>query len=195
MQIFRPKWKNIICDKNPNFQGRKQNFRYPHIGESIRHLFCVKNIDRRGSDGLLGTKKYIFDLTYPSRRHNLTPTLAIIIRNFPKFSKIFEIFPKISQNFPKFSKFPKFSQNFHYLGVYNIKHNLARSGFQFWLSKSAPRVTKLKTWSRQIMFFFVKKHDLMKKHKNRQKKVSAITVVEASSDSCINHRNEEDSNW
>ena len=139
MQIFRAKWKNIICDKNPNFQGRKQNFWYPHIGESIRNLFCVKNIDRRGSNGLLGTKKCIFDLTYPSCRHNLTPTLEIIIRNFPKFSKLFQNFPKM---FPKFSKFPKFSQNFHYLGVYNIKHNLARSGFQFWLSKLASSVTK-----------------------------------------------------
>ena len=31
-----------------------QNFWYPHIGEPIRHLFRVKNIDRRDSNGPLG---------------------------------------------------------------------------------------------------------------------------------------------
>ena len=53
-----------------------------------------------------------------------------------------EIFHK-KQKFPKFSKmfqnFKIFSQNFHWLRVYNIKHNLERSGFQFWM---AARVTK-----------------------------------------------------
>ena len=40
------------------------------------------------------------------------------------------------------SKFSTISREFPMIGVYNIKHNLARSCFQFWLSKSAPRVTK-----------------------------------------------------
>ena len=39
-------------------------------------------------------------------------------------------------------KYSKFFQTFHWFGVYNIKHNLARSCFQFWPSKS-----------RQIMFY------------------------------------------
>ena len=33
----------------------------------------------------------------------------------------------------------KIYSDFHWLGVFNIKHNLAGSCFQFWLSKSAPR--------------------------------------------------------
>ena len=79
---------------------------------------------------------------YPSRRHNLPPTLEIIFRNFP---------PKKIQILQKFRKFPKFQnfskifkmfKNFCWLGVYNIKHNLVRSCFKFWLSKSAPRLTK-----------------------------------------------------
>ena len=46
-----------------------------------------------------------------------------------------------------------FFKNVQSSGVYNIKHNLATSSFLFWLSKLAPRVTKLKTRSRQIMFY------------------------------------------
>ena len=41
-------------------KGRKQNFWYPHIREHIRHLFRVKSIDRRCSNGPLGTKKCLF---------------------------------------------------------------------------------------------------------------------------------------
>ena len=37
-------------------------------------------------------------LMYPSRRHNLPPTLEIIIRSFPKNPN----FPKISELFPEF---------------------------------------------------------------------------------------------
>ena len=40
--------------------------------------------------GNLRPKKY-FETIYPSRRHNLPHTLEIIIRNFPKKSKIFKI--------------------------------------------------------------------------------------------------------
>ena len=38
-----------------------QNFWYLHIREPIRHLFCVKNIDWRGSNGPLGKKKCNLD--------------------------------------------------------------------------------------------------------------------------------------
>ena len=88
-----------------------------------------------------------FDI-YPSRRHNLPLTLEIIIQKFPKKSEIFH-------NFPKFAKCSKFSQNFHWLVVYNIKHNLARSYFQLWL-KSATRVTK----SREKTGFFLENYVL-----------------------------------
>ena len=66
---FGPKWTKMpifnriwpFWAKNPNFQGREQNFWNPHIGEPIRHLFYVKNNDRRGSNRQLGTKKCNFD--------------------------------------------------------------------------------------------------------------------------------------
>ena len=60
-QIFGPKMPNFgrFWAKNPNFKGRKQNFWYPYIGEPIRYLLRVKNIDRQGSNGPLGTKSAI----------------------------------------------------------------------------------------------------------------------------------------
>ena len=108
---------------------------------------------------------------YPSQRQNLLPTLEILIQNFENF-QIFKILEKNSQIQNFFPKFPKPQrgrhwhqrgrrllttqlQNFHFfqefpkLGVYNIKHNLARSCFQFWLSKSAPRVTKF--WEKNCL--------------------------------------------
>ena len=48
-------------DQNQKIYGTKQKVWYPHIGEPIRHLFRLKNIDRRGSNGLLGTKKCNID--------------------------------------------------------------------------------------------------------------------------------------
>ena len=50
-----------LQEKNPNFYGWEQYFWYYHIGEPARHLFCVQNIDRRGSNWLLGTKMCNFD--------------------------------------------------------------------------------------------------------------------------------------
>ena len=41
--------------------GKEKNFWYSHIRESMRHLFCVENIDRCGSNWPLGTKKCNFD--------------------------------------------------------------------------------------------------------------------------------------
>ena len=55
-------------------------------------------------------------IIYPYRRHNLPATLEIIVQNFPQ----------IFQNLPKFSKF---SQNFHWLRVYDIKHYLTPRHF------------------------------------------------------------------
>ena len=83
---------------------------------------------------------------------------------FSKFSKFWEKIPKFwffSQNFQNHrgaateikgaaasllvnSKISILYQELPQFGVYNIKHNLARSCFQFWLSKSAPRVTKFR---------------------------------------------------
>ena len=68
-----------------------------------------------------------------------TPLAVIICLLLWKLQ--FDIFPQKIQNFPTI---PKFSQNFHWLGVYNIKNNLARSCLQFWLPKLAQRVTKFR---------------------------------------------------
>ena len=94
----------------------------------------------------------------------LLPTLIISTQNLQNFH-IFKNFGKKFQNlefFPKFSKTTKgppltskgpppphlpitfFSQESPKLGLYNIKHNLARSCFQLWPSKSAPRVRKFR---------------------------------------------------
>ena len=42
------------------FGGREKNFWYPHIGNPMRHLFCVENIDRGGSNWPLGAKMCFF---------------------------------------------------------------------------------------------------------------------------------------
>ena len=52
------------------------------------------------------TWKY-FQQIYPSRHHNLPPTLETLIRNFPKKAETFKIFQKF-QNFSNISNFPKF---------------------------------------------------------------------------------------
>ena len=54
------------------------------------------------------------------------PLAVIICLFFGNYNSKFKKNPKISKIF-------KYSQNFHWPGVYNIKHNLVRSCFQFWL--------------------------------------------------------------
>ena len=39
-------------DKNRIVNGRKQNYWHPYVGEPNRPLFCVKKIDRRGSNAM-----------------------------------------------------------------------------------------------------------------------------------------------
>ena len=115
-----------------------------------------------------------FSSIYPSQRQNLLPTLEILIQNFENF-QIFKILEKKFPNSEFFSKISKttkgppltskgpphphypitkfsFFQEFPKLGVYNIKHNLTRSCFQFWLSKSAPRVTKFKISPEYVLY-------------------------------------------
>ena len=70
-------------------------------------------------------------------KYNITIQFASYLLKFVlKTSKKNPKFPKNSKKFQNSPKNSKFSQFFHWLGVYNIKHNLARSCFQFWLSKS-----------------------------------------------------------
>ena len=111
-----------------------------------------------------------FDTIYPSQGQNLLLIFEIITHNFSKFFidfktfKILEKIPKFSICFQNFqnhkgaatdikgaaasllanSKVFFFYQEFPKVGVYNRKHNLARSCFQLWPSKSAPRVTKFR---------------------------------------------------
>ena len=106
-----------------------------------------------------------FDTIYPSQRQNLLLTFDIITHNFSKFFIVFNTFKISEKNFQFFfqnhkgavtdikgaaasllanSKVFIFYQEFPKLGVYNRKHNLARSCFQLWPSKSAPRVTKFR---------------------------------------------------
>ena len=92
------------------------------------------------------------------------PLAVIICLFFGNYNSKFKKNPKISKIFKIF----KYSQNFHWPGVYNIKHNLVRSCFQFWLSKSALCVTKFR--EKKNVFFsqnfvtlvadFGPKHDL-----------------------------------
>ena len=104
----------------------------------------------------------IFGVIYPSQRQNLLPTMEIITQIFQKnqnFGKKFQNRELFFQNFGNHKGAANdikgaaasllvnyenfiFFQECLKLGVYNIKHNLARSSFQFWLSKSASRVTK-----------------------------------------------------
>ena len=108
---------------------------------------------------------------YPSQRQNLLLTFVIVTHNFSKFLIVFKTF-KISEKIPKFSicfqnfqihkgaatdikgaaasllansKVFIFYQEFPKLGVYNRKHNLARSCFQLRPSKSAPRMIMFNT--------------------------------------------------
>ena len=51
-------WPNLAVfgSKIQFFGGREKNFLYPHNGSPMRHLFCVENIDRWGSNRPLGAK-------------------------------------------------------------------------------------------------------------------------------------------
>ena len=57
------------------------------------------------------------------------------------------------------SKISIFNWELPLLGVYNIKHNLVKSCFQFWPAKSAPKVTKFREknwWGVSRDSFFLK---------------------------------------
>ena len=96
-------------------------------------------------------------------------TQKIITHNFSKFFIIFKTFKILEKNSKIFNLTPKFPtpprsrhwhqrgrsllssqfhSNLHFLWKISkargIKHNLARSCFQLWPSKSAPRVTKFR---------------------------------------------------
>ena len=65
--IFDPKCQFLaklrhFWAKNPIVWGREKIFWHPHIGEPMRHLFCVKNIDQCSSNWPLVTKMCNFDL-------------------------------------------------------------------------------------------------------------------------------------
>merc|ERR1719220_2307937 len=65
MLIFGPKcqfWAKFgrFWAQNPIFWGQGVKFWYPHIGIPMRHLFCVENIDRWGSNWPLGPKMCLF---------------------------------------------------------------------------------------------------------------------------------------
>ena len=62
------------------------------------------------------TWKY-FQQIYPSRRHNLPPTLETLIRNFPKKKLKLSKFSKKSWNFQNFPKVSKFFKYFKFLKI------------------------------------------------------------------------------
>ena len=107
-----------------------------------------------------------FELKFPKSEANFDAGRGIWVEISKVGSKFWRWEGYISQNFQNHrgaateikgaaasllvnSKISSLYRELPKFGVYNIKHNLARSCFQFWPSKSAPRVTKF--WEKNCL--------------------------------------------